>query len=592
MTTKTFAKFLAKLEKTTSRNKITEILADLFRKSDPEEIDKICYLLLGKLAAPFEGIEFNIAEKMMIRIISQAFFVNEKLVHDEFKKNGDLGTTAAQLREKSKNLKTKRKTVGQVFDQLYEISREEGEGSVERKSKLLADLIKESDENFLKYLVRVPIGKLRLGFSNMTILDSLSWMEKKDKSLRPQIEAAYNVSADIGKIAKSFRSGGLKTLAQTKAETGIPILVARADRLPTAEKIIEKLGKCAIEPKIDGFRMQIHIDKTKKEPKLKKNQESLFKTKEKPLIRLYSRSLENTTAMFPDIVTACSQWLENGKSLKSAILDCEAVGYDPKTKKLFSFQKTVQRKRKYGIDKISKEIPLAVFVFDILLINNRSLLKTTFKERRLILEKTLPKNNPVIRLNRQIITDNPEVLQREFEKNIKDGLEGVVCKKLDSIYQAGSRNFNWVKFKRSMDSKLNDTMDCLVMGYYRGKGKRSKFGIGAFLVGVYDQKSELFKTVAKIGTGLSDDQWVNLRKRCDKVGVDKKPAEYKVGKNLAPDVWCSPEITVEIKADEITKSPAHTAGLALRFPRLEKFRKLEIKDIASLEETERMYKLQ
>jgi DNA ligase 1 len=592
MTAKTFAKFLSKLEKTASRNKITEILAELFRKSTPEETDKICYLLLGKLAAPFEGIEFNIAEKMMVRIISQAFSVSEESVQKMFKKNGDLGTTAVYFRRKSKNLKAKRKTVGEVFDQLYEISREEGEGSVERKSRLLADLIKESSEEFLKYLARIPVGKLRLGFSNMTILDSLSWMEKGDKSLRPEIEAAYNVAADIGKIAKSFRSGGLKALKKTKAETGIPILVARADRLPSAEKIIEKLEKCAVEPKIDGFRMQIHIDKTKKEQKLKKNQESLFQTKEKPLIRLYSRSLENTTAMFPDVVSACLKWLENDNSFKSAILDCEAVGYDPKTNKLFSFQKTVQRKRKYGIDRIKKEIPLAVFVFDILLINGKSLLKTTFIERRHLLEKTLPKNDQVIRLNKQIITNDPKILQNEFERNIKNGLEGVVCKKLDSVYQAGSRNFNWVKFKKSMDSKLNDTIDCLVMGYYHGKGKRSNFGIGAFLVGIYDEKTKLFKTVAKIGTGLSDKQWVSLRKRCDKVKANKKPAEYKVDKNLFADVWCWPEITVEIKADEITKSPAHTAGLALRFPRLEKFRKLEIKDIASLKETERMYKSQ
>ena len=592
MTAKTFAKFLSQLEKTPSRNEITEILAKLFRKSSPEEIDKICYLLLGKLAAPFEGVEFNIAEKMMARIISQAFAIEEKNVVSLFKNNGDLGITAVHFRKKTKGIKAKRKNIEKVFKELYDISQEQGEGSIERKSRMLVRLIQESDPEFLKYLARIPVGKLRLGFSNMTILDGLSWMEKSDKSLRPQIESAYNVSADIGKIAKAFRSGGLEAIRKTKAETGIPILVARADRLPTAKKIIEKLGRCAVEPKIDGFRIQIHIDRNKKGPRSKKSQRSLFLTEQKALVKLYSRSLENTTAMFPDITKACYDWLEKDKNLKSCILDCEAAGYNPKTGKLFSFQKTVQRKRKHGIDRLSKEIPLTVFVFDILLYNNQSLLDKTFKERRQLLEKILTVKDPAIRLNKQLITNDVEILKKEFQKNIKQGFEGVICKKLDSIYQAGSRNFNWVKFKKSMDSKLNDTVDCLVMGYYRGKGKRSGFGIGAFLVGVYDKKSETFKTVAKIGTGLSDEQWIHLRKRCDMIKTDNKPAQYLVEKNLAPDVWCSPEITVQIKADEITKSPAHSAGLALRFPRLEKFRKLEIKDIASLKETERMYRQQ
>ena len=592
MTAKTLAKFLSQLEKTPSRNEITQILGKLFKRSSAQEIDKICYLLLGKLAAPFEKVDFNIAEKTMIKIISQAFEVEKKEVLSLFKDNGDLGVTAVHFSKKAKSKIIKRKSVEMVFKQLYDISQEQGEGSVERKSRMLVKLIQESDPEFLKYLVRIPVGKLRLGFSNMTILDGLSWMEKEDKSLRPQIESAYNVSADIGKIAKAFRSGGLGAIKKTKAETGVPILVARADRLSTAKKIIEKLGECAVEPKIDGFRIQIHIDRNKKEARSIKSQGFLFSTEQKALVKLYSRSLENTTAMFPDITKACYDWLEKDKNLKSCIFDCEAVGYDPKTKKLLSFQETVQRKRKHGIDRLSKEIPLAVFVFDILLYNGQSLLDNTFKERRQLLEKVLIAKSPIIRLNRQVVTDNPEVLDKEFQKNIKDGLEGVMCKKLDSVYQAGSRNFNWVKYKKSMDSSLNDTIDCLVMGYYKGRGKRSGFGIGAFLVGVYDQKNETFRTVAKIGTGLSDEQWVHLRKRCDLVKVSNKPIEYQVGKNLAPDVWCSPEITVQIKADEITKSPAHTAGLALRFPRLEKFRKLEIKDIASLKETERMYKQQ
>jgi DNA ligase-1 len=596
MTTKEFAIFLEKLEKTQSRLEITAILAKLFKKAKSEEIDKICYLVLGQLAPSFSKIEFNIAEKMMLKIISQAFGKKERRVVDTYKKTGDLGETAVLLRRKSSQ-KDKPLPIDELYQKLLAIAQEEGEGSQERKIQQMAELLRSVDSRFLKYLVRIPVGKLRLGFSDITILDALSWMKTSDKSLRPQIEAAYNRAADIGKIAKIFKQKDIEGLKRLKLQPGLPIRPALAERLSDPQQIIEKLGKCAIEPKVDGFRVQIHADAQKKEPE--KAQKSLL-AQEEIFVRIFSRNLENTTEMFPDIVAAVRKIIIDNPKIKNFILDGEAIGIDRKTGRLLPFQETVQRKRKYGIEKLSRKIPLVVFTFDILLYNDQDLLHLPFKKRRKILEKLL-KGKGSIKLIRQKIVSDKKQIRREFERAIKKGLEGVMCKKIDSPYQPGARNFNWVKYKRGMKKGLADTIDCLV---YRGRGKRAKFGIGAFLVGVYDKQSDQFTTIAKIGTGLTDKQWREMAKRCDTVKTQTRPKNYLVDKNLTPDVWCLPSIVVEIKADEITRSPIHTtakfkklawlkgAGLALRFPRIERIRDKRPQQATTVDEIIELYQLQ
>ena len=154
-----------------------------------------------------------------------------------------------------------------------------------------------------------------------------------------------------------------------------------------------------------------------------------------------------------------------------------------------------------------------------------------------------------------------------------------MIKRESAIYQPGKRNFNWIKLKRAAQGSLLDTIDCVILGYYVGKGKRAKFGIGAFLVGVYDQKKEMFETVAKVGTGLSDEEWKDLKKKCEVAIIDQKPKNVTCAKELYPDVWVSPSIICTIKSDEITLSPMHTAGkqddgpgYALRFPRFVTYR--------------------
>lgn len=546
MTFKELSQYLEKLEITSSRNEITSILAELFKKSSEGEIDKIVYLVLGALAPGYQGVVLNIAERLMLRIIAQAYDEDINKVKALYKQKGDLGNVAEELASGEGGAITTR----EVYDALVEIANEAGEGSQEKKISRMAKLLGELTPLGARFVARIPVGKLRLGFSDMTILDALSYMVKGDKSARGEIESAFNVFVDIGVIAKTVKAKGLAGLKGIAPLAGTPIRPSLAERLPSAEKILEKIGpKVAVEPKYDGFRTQAHI----------------FSEQGKRKVSLFSRNLENTTHMFPDLVEATL-----GIKVKTAIFDAEAIGYEAKTGKFLPFQETVQRKRKHDIEEVVKRLPLKLFVFDILFKDGKSYLEVPFSERRRVLEGILGKGEGKLQITRQEITDDPERVRDLIKTYLAEGLEGAVIKKIDAPYKAGARGYHWIKYKKTTGGGVADTIDCLVMGVNKGRGKRAGFGVGAFLVGVKDK--DRFKTVSKIGTGLTDEQWRELDKRSKAIEVAKMPSGYDVTKNLHPDVWVKPSLVVEILADEITKSPAHSAGLALRFPRLIRFR--------------------
>lgn len=556
------ASYLEKLEATASRNEITQILSELFKETSEDEIDKVVYLASGQLGPSYKGIDFNVAEKLMMRIIAKAFNLELDKIQDEFRKQGDLGAVAEQF-AKGKGGDA---SVSEVYETLLKMAGQGGGGSQERKIAQTAQLLSSLNPISVRFVVRIPIGNLRLGFSDMTILDALSYMEEGDKSARSLIEAAFNVTVDIGKIAKVVKQKGVGGLKGIEPEPGTPIRPSLAERLPSAEKILEKVGSTVVvEPKYDGFRAEVHI----------KNGEVI----------IFSRNLENTTSMFPDIVAAVKKI-----KVESAIFDGEAIAYDAKSGKFLPFQETSQRKRKYGIAEAVKNLPLKLFVFDILYKNGKSLLELPFNKRRKILEDTISDIGGV-EITRQDITGSADVIRDLIKKYLSEGLEGALIKKIDAPYKAGARGYHWVKYKKTTEEGVADTIDCLVMGVNRGKGKRAGFGVGAFLVGIKDGSK--FKTTSRIGTGLTDEQWRELDVRSKSLETEDKPEEYDVDKNLVPHAWMKPSLVVEILADEITKSPIHTAGLALRFPRLIRFRDEKgPQETTTIGELAKLYKMQ
>ncbi len=627
---KQLAEYFEKLGKVSGRLEMTRILAELFGEAEAEEVKEICYMSLGQLGPSYDRIEVGMAEKMMLRVMSRAYELEEEQVRKTYKELGDVGLTAhainAKFRRKGKEL-----SVLEVYGRLLEVAQEAGSGSQEKKVQGLADLLRDLDALSAKFVARMPVGKLRLGFSDMTMLDGLSWMVTGDKSLHDELEEAYNVAADVGLIAEKVKeilrqpemshhfrhaqddktdlkslsvlsSEVAKALKHVQVKLGTPVIPALCQRLKSFDEIMNKMSEVAVEPKYDGTRLQIHWKR------------------EGNWLRTFTRNLEENSEMFPEL-----EKLGDYVKGESFIFDCEAIGVDLETGKSLPFQVTMSRKRKHEIEAQTAKVPMRFIVFDVLYAQGKgpSFAKAmeggdihhlALAERRKILEEVILPGKPIEVIKQTVTTEAAECRQLHH-KYLGEGLEGVIIKKWNSDYVPGRKGWNWVKMKEVETAKagLSDTLDCVVMGYYRGRGKRANFGLGAFLVGVKDQgfetreqkdrktekqknSSELetgFVTVSKIGTGLSDEQFRELLVRLKKLEVKEKPEEYAVDKFLYPDVWVKPEIVVEIAADNITKSPNHTAGLALRFPRLVKFRDDKGAEQAStIEEVNRLYEIQ
>ena len=548
---KRLAAYLEKLEETASRNKITQILAELFKEAETQEIDRTVYLLLGRLAPPYENIVFNLAERMMVKVIAEAYQKDIEAVKKLYKEKGDLGTAAQELAAtKGGNL-----SVSEVYNKLREIALYEGAGSQERKITETAKLLSNLTPLGARYVARIPVGRLRLGFSDKTIIDALSFMEKGDKSASKEIEAAYQILPDVGRLAQEVKKYGSRQVGKKKgAVVGVPIMPMLAQRLKSPKEMIKKMGEVAVEPKFDGLRALIHYKKGPPSPKSYGE------------VKAFTRNLNEISSMFPELKNL-------GKYLKAkeVILDSEAIGLDPKTRQMVNFQRTMQRRRKYDIGKSAADIPLKFQIFDLIYKNGKNYMNEPYVKRREELAKTISRNNLFI-IDEYTLTEDPVVIRRKHKEMLKLGLEGVIVKKAQSKYVPGRAGWRWVKMKEveEAEGKLADTIDAVIMGYTRGRGKRASFGIGQFLAGVKD--GDKFKTISKVGTGLTDIQFRELSKRLLKIKVTDKPKEYEVHKDLEPDFWVVPEVVVELAADEITRSPKHTAGLALRFPRLIKFR--------------------
>ena len=514
-----FAGYLEKLEKTSSRLEITSILTDLFKKTDTDEIQKTVYLTLGILAPNYEGVLLNLAEKMVIKAIVLAYSAEPGAVIKLYKEKGDVGDTAELLATSTKQSEGQRLTVSDIYEKLLAIAKDSGGGSQDRKIKKMAQILTEIDPLSARYIARIPVGRLRLGFSEKTIIDALAGHDKK---IQKDIEKAYNIRPDIGYIAKLVKEGNIKA---AKPAVGVPIVPMLAQRLNSTTEMIKKMGEVSVEPKFDGLRIFIHYKKP-------------------DFIRIFTR---NMNVLDPNIFPELKEIRKYIKA-ESVVLDTEAVGLDEKRERFVDFQKTIQRRRKHDIVKSSENTPLQFQVFDVLILNGESFINTPYTERRKILEKEVV-NGKLFRVDENTITKDPEVIKNLHQKYLKMGLEGVVVKKANGGYVSGRTGWNWVKMKEveGKRGKLSDTVDCVVMGYTTGKGKRAGFGMGQFLAGVRD--GETFKSVTKVGTGLSDEQFRELKARLTKIQVKEKPKEYVVNKDLHPDFWVTPSVVIELAAD-------------------------------------------
>jgi DNA ligase-1 len=570
MTFDEMAVYLDQLEETSKRNELVRILADLYRACAADEIEPVTYLIQSRLAPFFEPIEMGLGERMLLSAMAMAYDVPKDDVTRSYRKAGDLGLTAQRLAPEQNGRPVP--SVMEVHRRLLEIAASSGEGSVQKKLELFAALLDDLNASSAKHLVRITSGRLRLGIGDPTVLDALSFAKKGDRSLRPVLEAAYNRTSDLGLIARTLWAEGVEGLDALHVTVGKPLRAQLAERLPNPESVIKKLGTVGVQPKYDGLRVQIHKDGNE--------------------VSIFSRNLETMTEMFPELVAAARRL-----DARSVILDGEAIAYDPESEEYVPFHETTARRRKEGIDEFALRVPLRAFIFDVMYRDGSDLTPLPYERRLEVVREVIDGSSDTLVATPLTTTDSVEVLTQELLDNISRGLEGVVAKRLDSPYQAGARNFNWVKLKRHTSGELNDTIDVVLLGYYGGKGKRAAFGAGALLGGVYDSDRDEFVTISKLGTGLSDEGWREIHQRMNRLEVDQRPA--RVNSILVPDVWLEPEMVVEVLADEITPSPRHTSGkvgdqpgFALRFPRIISFREKKPEDATSVREIREMFQQQ
>ncbi len=559
----TLCEYYDKLEKITGKIEMIKILADLFKRSEPEEIDKIAYLTAGELWPEYLGHpELGIAERMALRAISKTTGISVDRLEKMLKSLGDLGKVAekAVMMRKIQALLVQPLTVEEVYNKFVKIAHASGPGSQDLKLRILTGLLVASKPIEARYIVRIALGQLRLGVGEMTILDALAEAFLRTKENRTIIERAYNKAPDIGYIAKVVALEGEEGLKKIKIEPGRPIRPMLAERLQDPNEILRKIGGvCAAEWKFDGERSQIH----------KKGDEIL----------IFSRRLENITYQYPDVVDYARKYIRANE----AIVEGEIVAIDPETGEMRPFQELMHRKRKYDIHKIMEEYPVKVFLFDIMYVDGEELLDLPYPERRKKLESILVKNDWLVLAQAKIVR-SAEELEKFFLESIAAGFEGLVIKSIseDSFYQAGARGWLWIKYKRDYKSEMADTVDLVVVGAFAGKGRRAGT-FGALLLAAYNPDKDIFETVCKVGSGFTDSDLAQLPNLLKPYITDKKPV--RVISELEPDYWVEPKLVMEVIGAELTLSPVHTAardlvkqrlgkdaGIAIRFPRFIRWR--------------------
>jgi DNA ligase-1 len=542
---------LGYMENTTKRLELTQHLVDLFKITPPDIISKVIYLLQGKLRPDHEGVEIGIAEKIAIRALTKSSGISIKKIEEEYRNTGDFGQVASKILEQktqttflSQNI-----TVERVYDTLYKIAELKGARSQDMKMKYISSLLNDATPTEGGFIAKIITANLRLGIADYTILDALAVAYTGSKKNRPALEHAYNVCSDLGKVAKSVAENGLESLKDFQVTIFNPIRPMLAERVKSPQEAHEKIGaEFVSEYKLDGERVQVHRQEDK--------------------IVLYSRSLENITSYYPDIV-------ENiGKALRpdEIILEAEVMAMNDDTGEFLPFQELMHRRRKYKIAQAVHEYPITVNFFDILSIDKKSCLDLPYIQRRKLLEKNVIEDSFAKIMPMVFVKTDGEV-EDSLENAINTGCEGIMLKQLDSPYRAGARANNWLKLKREYRNELGDSIDLVIVGAFYGRGRRTG-RYGALLLSAYDDKSDTFPSICKVGTGFTDeslDQFYQILS--DKITVKKDP---RIQSGLEADVWFEPEIVIEIVASEITLSPIHKvamdkirrgSGLALRFPK-------------------------
>lgn len=588
---KKFSQYLEKIEQTGGRTEMTLIMVEMLKEMDPLEVKNAMYLLMGRLAPLYINIEFNFSRKLILRALDNLnkFLHVDSKIEDSltfFNKHGDCGLVAQIIMEGKAGADD---TIMQIYSELEKIAFTSGKGSVEQKMKNYLELIAKLDPISAKFATRIIEGNIRLGLSDKTLLDAFSWFIKGDKSIRGLLDTAYGRRQDIGFLAKTIietpKTEVEKKLLEIQLVPFTPVASKLVEREIEPSSVWKRMPHCFVQPKLDGLRGQIH---------LQNNQ-----------VKIFSRNMEEMTDQFPEIILAVKSL-----GVDSIILDSEIIGINLESGNYRTYQETMKRKRKYEIENHAMDIPVSAMCFDLLYLNGKDLTLLPLEERITTLKNIIPVDQKNIKFLETIEINSEEELAKYYFDKIGSGLEGIIIKEKGTIYDAGTRNFKWIKLKANARTELVDTIDATILGFYTGRGDRSRFGFGALLLGVYNEEDGKYYSIGKVGSGFKDDDMAKMFTEMNLLKINSEdhdflPSNYVVNKSLFPENWIEPKIIIEIIADEITRSPAHTAaigiktsvkndlfekGLSVRFPRLKRWGRDKLLP-TTVKELIRMYEL-
>ena len=558
-----------KLDATAKRLEHTFIISEFLKNVSLDDLGNTVLLLEGRIFPRWDEREVGIASKLMVKAISVASGESKDKIVSEWKKTGDLGTVAFNVikTKKQSTLGSHELSVKKVLENLREIATIEGTGAVDKKISLVAELLTSAKPNEAKYIARTILDDMRIGIGEGSIRDAIAWAFFGDKlNIRYSkegnnaeiedreeynrhvgaVQRAYDLTNDFAPVAEAAKKHGLQGLEGMPMKTGIPLKVMLALKVESIDEGFERCGKPAeFQYKYDGMRMQIH----------KKNNE----------VKIFTRRLENVTNQFPEVVDCVKKYVNE----KEAILDSEAVGYSRKTGKYLPFQSISQRiKRKYGIGKMSEEMPVEVNVFDIISCSGRSVLNEPFEERKKLISRIVKNAPKKIKIARGIVTSDKKEAERFYKEAVESGNEGLMIKKLDAPYKPGARVGFMAKLKGTKEN-----LDLVVIGAEWGEGKRSKW-LSSYAIACKDK--DKFLEIGRVSTGLKEkkEEGLSFAEMTDLL-------QPLINKEEGKGVFVRPKIVIEVGYEEIQKSPTYSSGYALRFPRIIQLREDRGPDDAS-----------
>jgi len=557
------------LEKNPSRLRKTEILSEFLNKLKKEKNKEIIYLLQGRVFPDYEEKELGISTQITIKALSRATGIVEENIVKKWKKIGDLGEVAEEITKSKKQstLFSKELSTEKVLENIKKLPELTGKGTVDRKLSLISELLTSASPIEAKYIARTILNDMRIGVGEGTLRDAIissCFPDKEKKEASQKIQSAYDKSNDFAEIFEKACKG-YKELEKIELNPGKPLRVMLALKAENIADGFERAGTPAcFEYKYDGFRMLINKDK-------------------KGEIKVFTRRLDEVTKQFPEVKEYVTMFVK----AETFIIDTEAVGYNPKTKKYTSFQDISQRiKRKYDIEQMQKELPIEINAFDILYYNGKSLIDEPFSKRTEILRKIVKNEKWKFKPSEQLITSDLKEAEKFYAKSLKEGEEGVMIKNLSSPYHPGARVGHMLKLKPA-----SNEMDLVITGAEYGTGKRGGW-MSSFDVSCRDEETGKFLEIGKVGTGIKEKTKEESGDQ-DGVSFDELTELLKPliisedGKN----VKIKPKIIITVVYQEIQQSPSYSSGFALRFPRLTALRlDRKTSDIATIEEVKEAHK--